>query len=58
MGERRGLCSCVERRHEQKRPVENQGVDGKIILKWIYNKWDGGADWIDVAQNRDRWRVL
>jgi len=58
MGERRVLCSCVEERHEQKRPLENQGVDGKIILKWIYKEWDGGADWIDVAQNRDRWRAL
>jgi len=21
-----------------------------IILKWIFNKWDGGKDWIDLAQ--------
>jgi hypothetical protein len=26
------------------------GVDGKIILKWIFEKW------IDVAQDRHRWR--
>jgi ammonia channel protein AmtB len=25
------------------------GVDGKIILKWIFRKWDGGMDWIDLA---------
>jgi hypothetical protein len=26
-----------------------------IILKWIFVKWDGGMDWIDLAQNGDRW---
>jgi len=29
-----------------------------IILKWIFRKWDGGLDWIDLAQDRDRWREL
>jgi hypothetical protein len=33
------------------------GVDGKIILKWIL-KWDGGMDWIQLAQYRDKWRAL
>jgi hypothetical protein len=34
------------------------GVDGRIILNWIFNKWDGGMDWIELAQDRDRWRTL
>ena len=35
------------------------GVDGMIILSWIFKKWDvGGIDWIEVAQVRDRWRTL
>ena len=35
------------------------GVDGCIILRWIFRKWDGGGmDWIDVAQDRDSWRNL
>jgi hypothetical protein len=38
--------------------LEDPVVDGRIILKWIFKKWDGGMDWIDMAQNRDRWRAV
>jgi hypothetical protein len=38
--------------------VGDPRVDGRIILKWIFNKWHGGMDWIELAQNRDRWRAL
>ena len=32
-------------------------VDGRIILRWIFRKRDvGGMDWIELAQDRDRWR--
>jgi len=34
------------------------GVDGRIKLKWIFKKWDGGMDWIGLTQDRDRWRAL
>ena len=35
---------------------EDPGVDGRIILRWIFRKW--GVDWIDLDQDRDRWRAL
>jgi hypothetical protein len=34
------------------------GVYGKIILKWIVNKWDGVMGWIELAQDKDSWRAL
>ena len=39
--------------------LEYLGLEGRIILKWIFKKWDGGAmNWIDTAQDRDRWRAV
>jgi hypothetical protein len=30
-----------------------------IILRWIFRKWDVGVmDWIELAQERDRWWAL
>jgi hypothetical protein len=25
------------------------------MLKWIFERWEGSMDWIDLAQDRDRW---
>jgi hypothetical protein len=50
MGERRGVFwwrNLRERDH-----LEDPGVDGRVILRWIFREW------IDLAQNRDRWREL
>ena len=39
--------------------LEDPGVYGRIILKYIFDKWVGGMDWIDLAhQDRHRWRIL
>jgi hypothetical protein len=38
--------------------MEDPGVDGIIILKWIFKKRDGLIDWIDLAKERDKWRAL
>jgi hypothetical protein len=34
------------------------GVDGRIMLKWIFKKWNRGMNWIELAQDRNRWRDL
>jgi hypothetical protein len=36
---------------------QDPDVDGGIIVKWIFRKWDGGA-WTDLAQDWDRWWAL
>ena len=38
--------------------MEDPAIDGRIILKCTFGKWDGNMDWIDLAQDRDRWRTL
>jgi len=46
--------TCGKRDH-----LGDPGVDGRIILRWIFRKWDvGGMDWVELAQNRDRWRTF
>jgi hypothetical protein len=34
--------------------LEDLGVSRRIILKWTIKEWDGGMDWINLAQDRNR----
>jgi hypothetical protein len=34
------------------------GVNGIIILKWMFKKWNWNMDWIDMGKDRFRWRAL
>ena len=38
--------------------LEEVSVDWKIILKWVLKKFVGSMNWIDLAQDRDRWWAL
>jgi hypothetical protein len=41
MGERRRVYRVLVWIPEEKRDnLEDQGVDGRIILRWIFRKWD------------------
>jgi hypothetical protein len=59
MGEGRGAYRVLVGDLREGDHLEDPGLDGRIILKWIFKKWDGGGmDWLDMAQDRDRWRAL
>jgi hypothetical protein len=46
-------------RPEEKKHLEDLGVDGRTILSWIFKKVGcGGMDCIVLAQDRGRWRAL
>ena len=59
MGDRRGVYRVLVGKPEGKNRFENPGVNGTIIqvLRGNFTKWDGGMDWTDLAQERDRWRL-
>jgi len=58
MEEKRGAYRVLVGKPEGKRPLEKTRLDGRIILRLIFTKWDGGMDWNDLAQDRDRWQAL
>jgi len=46
------------RQPEGKNHLVDPGVDGIVILRWIIRLGCGGVDWIELVQERERWRVL
>jgi hypothetical protein len=58
MGKRRGAYRALVGKPEGRNHLEDPGVDGRIRLKGILENWDGGMDWIDLAQDRKKWRAV
>jgi hypothetical protein len=56
--ERRGVFRILVEKHEGKRQFWRHRQEGKIILKWTFKNWVGGMNWIDMAQDRVRWRAV
>ena len=50
MWDRRGVLVGKPERRDH---LEDPGIDGRIILRWIFRKLDVGIlDWIELAQDR------
>jgi hypothetical protein len=49
MGDRRGKTEFWWRELREGDHLQDAGVNGKIILKWIFKKLDAGMDWIVLA---------
>jgi len=49
MGERKGVYRVLVGKPEGKNHLEDHGVDGRIILRWIFRKWQvavwTGSSW-------------
>ena len=42
--ERRGIYRVLVGKPEGKSQLEDPGIDQRVILKWIFRKWDGGYE--------------
>ena len=43
MGEWRGVYGVLVGKPEGKNQLEDRGIDGRIMLRWIFRKWDVGV---------------
>ena len=58
MGEGRGVHSVLVGKPEGKRPLGRPRHTWEDNIKMDLQEVGGGGDWMELAQDRDRWRVL
>ena len=60
MGERRGACRVLVRKREGQIPLlrPSRRWEDNTQMDFQEMGWWRGMDWIELAQDRDRWRAL
>ena len=62
MGERRGSYKSLVGKPEERDHWGNPGVHGRIILRWIFRKWDvglwDGSSWLRIKKGGGHLRTF
>jgi hypothetical protein len=59
LGESRGAYRALVGKTEGRRPLERPRRRLENNIKMEFREvWWGGVDWIDLVQDRDRWRAV
>jgi hypothetical protein len=58
LGERRGAYRALVGKPEGRRPLERSRRRWEDNIKVDLREVGWGIDWVDLAQDRDRWRAL
>jgi hypothetical protein len=58
MGDRRGVYRVLDRKPDGKRPLGRPRHRWEDNIKIDLQGMGWGMDWIELAQDRDRWRTL
>ena len=58
MGEGRGVHRVLVGKPEGKRPLGRPRRRWEVNIKMDLQEVGGGADWMELDQDRDRWRAL
>jgi hypothetical protein len=58
MGESRGAYRISMEKPEDRRSLGRPRCRWEDNIKMDLEKWDWGLDWIDPAQDKDRWRAI
>jgi hypothetical protein len=45
MEKSRGADRILRGRREERTHLEDPRIDGRVILKYIYQRWDGRIEW-------------
>jgi hypothetical protein len=57
MEKMRGAYRILVGKPEEKKPLGKSRCRWEDT-KWNLETWDGGMDWIDLAQDRNRWEAV